>query len=247
MTMTKLQVGITSALAVAGATYFVLQAQTNTALRDDVASLRQENAGIATLQAENLQLARTAAEVADLSNDDAEFARLSDEAVALKARLQQVAHAEEAQAAAASAKVYEVSQLEQQPRGVFQTRPRYPVEMRRAGISGEVTVDFVVDKDGNVQNAFAVKSAQRESGVAAGADDFVVATNGEAQNASASKLSQPAFEAAAIEAVSHWKFSPGRKGGSDVNTHMQVSIVFTISDAPGTAGVPAVKPAEPKP
>jgi protein TonB len=158
-----------------------------------------------------------------------------------------VARAEEAQAAAASAEIYEESMLDQQPRTMNQARPRYPVEMRRAGISGEVTVDFIVNKDGNVQNAFAVKSSQRESGVAWSDTDFVVAANGAAQNVPAAKSSQPAFEAAAVEAVSQWKFSPGRKGRGDVNTHMQVPIVFTISDTSGTPGPPTVKPAGPKP
>jgi protein TonB len=72
--------------------------------------------------------------------------------------------------------------------------------MRRAGISGEVVVDFLVDTNGDVQNAYAVRSSQRE------------------------------FEAAAVQAVSKWKFKPGRKGGRNVITHMQVPIVFTLSD-----------------
>jgi hypothetical protein len=136
MSMTKLQVGITSALAVAGATGFVLQAQSNEALRNEVASLRSENAGIATLQAENLKLARTAAVVADLRSDDAELARLGDESVALKARMQQVAKAEQARAAAASAEVYDLAQLDRAPRPTSQVPPQYPFELRRAGIGG---------------------------------------------------------------------------------------------------------------
>ena len=38
------------------------------------------------------------------------------------------------------------------------------------------------------------------------------------------------FEAAAVQAVSKWKFKPGRKGGRDVPTHMQVPIVFTLNE-----------------
>jgi periplasmic protein TonB len=96
--------------------------------------------------------------------------------------------------------VFDISKLDQQPQPRFQARPQYPFEMRRAGIAGEVTVDFIVDSNGDVQNAYAVKSSQRE------------------------------FEAAAVTAVSKWKFKPGRKGGRNVNTHMQVPIVFTLNE-----------------
>jgi protein TonB len=97
-------------------------------------------------------------------------------------------------------KVFDISMLDQTPVPRFQARPQYPFEMRRAGIAGEVVVDFIVDTNGDVQNAYAIRSSQRE------------------------------FEAAAIQAVSKWKFKPGRKGGRDVPTHMQVPIVFTLNE-----------------
>jgi protein TonB len=96
--------------------------------------------------------------------------------------------------------VFDLSKLDQQPVARFQARPQYPFEMRRAGIAGEVVVDFIVDSNGDVQNAFSIRSSQRE------------------------------FETAAIQAVSKWKFKPGRKGGRNVNTHMQVPIVFTLNE-----------------
>jgi protein TonB len=97
-------------------------------------------------------------------------------------------------------KVFDISMLDQTPVAKFQARPQYPFEMRRAGIAGEVVVDFIVDTNGDVQNAFALRSSQRE------------------------------FEAAAVQAVSKWKFKPGRKSGRDVPTHMQVPIVFTLNE-----------------
>ena len=97
-------------------------------------------------------------------------------------------------------KVFDPSMLDQQPVPQFQARPQYPFEMRRAGIAGEVTVDFIVDPDGNVQNAYALKSSQHE------------------------------FEASAVQAVSKWKFKAGRKSGKSVPTHMQVPIVFTLNE-----------------
>ena len=96
--------------------------------------------------------------------------------------------------------VFDISKLDQTPVPKYQARPQYPFEMRRAGIAGEVLVDFLVDTAGDVQNAYAAKSSQRE------------------------------FEQAAVPAVSKWKFKPGRNGGRDVVTHMQVPIVFTLNE-----------------
>ncbi|MCF7688978.1 MAG: TonB family protein [Cephaloticoccus sp.] len=96
--------------------------------------------------------------------------------------------------------VFDISKLDQVPMPKFRARPQYPFEMRRAGITGEVVVEFIVDTNGDSRNAFAVRSTQRE------------------------------FEQAAVQAVSKWKFRPGRKGGRAVNTRMQVPIVFTLND-----------------
>ena len=96
--------------------------------------------------------------------------------------------------------LFNIADLDNPPQARFQPGPNYPFEMRRAGISGEVTVAFIVDSAGNVVEAYAVKSTQRE------------------------------FESPAVQAVMKWKFKPGRKGGRAVNTKMQVPIVFNLSD-----------------
>lgn len=96
--------------------------------------------------------------------------------------------------------IFDIKNLDQQPVAKFQAKPAYPFEMRRAGINGEVTVQFVVDPNGDVRDAFVVKSSQRE------------------------------FEAAAIAAVSKWKFRPGRKGGRAVSTRMVVPMVFSLNN-----------------
>jgi protein TonB len=95
--------------------------------------------------------------------------------------------------------VFDISKLDQIPVATVQVRPQYPFEMRRAGISGQVVVDFIVDTSGLVHNAYAASSTQRD------------------------------FESSAVQAVSKWRFRPGRKGGRAVNTHMQVPIVFTLN------------------
>ncbi len=59
-------------------------------------------------------------------------------------------------------------------------------------------VDFIVDSDGNVRNAFALRTTH------------------------------PDFGAAAVAAVEKWKFKPGLKGGRAVATHMQVPIIFQM-------------------
>lgn len=77
--------------------------------------------------------------------------------------------------------------------------PTYPYLMRLLGYSGEVLVDFVVDTDGRVQNAFAQSWTRIE------------------------------FVAPSVDAVSQWTFKPGRRSGRRVNTHMQVPIVYQLS------------------
>lgn len=93
---------------------------------------------------------------------------------------------------------FDLSDLDTRPMPKLQSHPEYPFEMRRAGISGEVLVDFLIDKNGDVLVARAVHSSQRE------------------------------FEASAVQAVKKWKFRPGFKNGHPVFTHMQVPIVFSL-------------------
>ena len=96
--------------------------------------------------------------------------------------------------------MFDVSLLDQIPVAKFQPPPTYPFEMRRAGISGEVVVDFIITPAGEVWNAYAIR------------------------------FTRPEFAAPAVTAVSKWKFRPGKKGGRAVYTHMQVPIGFTLSD-----------------
>ncbi|MBL9189341.1 MAG: sigma-70 family RNA polymerase sigma factor [Opitutaceae bacterium] len=247
MSMTKLQVGITSALAVAGTAGFALQAQSNADLRHEAAALRQETAGLAALRAEHAQLARATAEVADLRRDDIEFTRLNDEATALKGRLQQIVRAEQVRAAAAGSEVFEISRLDRMPTPSFQARPQYPAALKAVGVEGEVIVDFIVSANGEVRNARAIRSALKGEKLSGNAgtveaqaanlvvkmSEFTVAgTGGGSATLNGVDAAQSArlLEAAAVEAVGQWKFKPGQKGGREVNTHMQIPIVFTLSD-----------------
>jgi protein TonB len=97
--------------------------------------------------------------------------------------------------------VFNLKDLDRQPqeRGV-RARPNYPFEMRRAGIPGEVVLQFIVDTNGDVRDVTVLSSSQRE------------------------------FEAEAIKAVLKWKYRPGQKGGKAVNVRMQIPIVFNLND-----------------
>lgn len=96
--------------------------------------------------------------------------------------------------------VFDLANLDQAPVARFQAKPVYPFELKRARVSGEVMVAFIVNSDGDVVEAYAAKSDVRE------------------------------FEAPAVAAVSKWKFKPGRKGNRAVNTKMQVPIGFSVAD-----------------
>ncbi|HEX2853734.1 MAG TPA: TonB family protein [Opitutaceae bacterium] len=86
------------------------------------------------------------------------------------------------------------------PLVIKMTEPVYPMAMRLTRTTGQVVVDFIVDTSGRVRNPTAVKTTH------------------------------PAFSERAVEAVRAWRFSPGVKNGRVVNTHMQVPVIFTLSD-----------------
>jgi protein TonB len=95
--------------------------------------------------------------------------------------------------------IFEPGALDRAPVARFQAQPQYPFDMRRSGIAGEVLVEFIVEANGAVREARAVRSSQRE------------------------------FEAAAVQAVSKWTFRPGQKGGRTVATRIQVPSVFSLN------------------
>ncbi len=89
--------------------------------------------------------------------------------------------------------------LDQQPVPTKQPHPVYPHDMKNHGYGGEVVVEFILDTSGVVQAAFARSSTR------------------------------PEFEKSAVQAVSKWRFRPGRKNGVAVNTRMQIPIIFELN------------------
>jgi protein TonB len=96
--------------------------------------------------------------------------------------------------------IFDLSMLDQPPVATYQAQPVYPYDMKKAGITGTVTVAFVLEPDGHVSGAYAESATQHE------------------------------FEANAIQAVMKWRFRPGRRGGRAVRVHMSVPIKFILED-----------------
>lgn len=94
----------------------------------------------------------------------------------------------------------DVDQLDRVPRAVVQPAPRYPEMMRRDGVDGSVTVEFVVGTDGRVLHAEVVKWSHRE------------------------------FVEPAVRAVREWRFEPGKQNGRKVKFRMAVPIEFNAGE-----------------
>lgn len=89
--------------------------------------------------------------------------------------------------------------VEVPPRSVERTPPQYPTRARSQGQTGKVTLSFIVDLDGSVQDVHVVEASP--PGV---------------------------FDAAAIEAVSSWRFEPGQNAGSPVAVRVRQTLRFEL-------------------
>lgn len=97
--------------------------------------------------------------------------------------------------------LFDINNLDQRPVARVQPGPQYPYEMSRAGISGEVVVEFIINASGDVVDTRIVRSSHRE------------------------------FEVPAMQAVQKWKFRAGRKGGKAVNVRASQLIEFNLEDS----------------
>jgi len=96
--------------------------------------------------------------------------------------------------------LFNINDLDQKPVPRVQPGPAYPYEMSRAGITGNVTVEFIINTNGDVVQTRVMHSSHRE------------------------------FEVPAIQAVQKWKFKPGRKGGRVVNVRASQLIEFNLDE-----------------
>lgn len=94
---------------------------------------------------------------------------------------------------------FDVSELEKKPEVISSVPPQYPAELRKAKVEGAVTLVFVLDETGRVEDLRVENS------------------------------SRPEFEKPALDAVRRWKFRPGMKDGQAVRTYMKLPIRFRFT------------------
>ena len=93
---------------------------------------------------------------------------------------------------------FDVSELGTKPEAVSQVPPVYPAELRKAKIEGSVTLVFVLNENGRVEEARVENS------------------------------SRPEFERPALEAIRKWRFRPGMKDGQAVRTYIRIPMRFRV-------------------
>jgi TonB family protein len=89
---------------------------------------------------------------------------------------------------------------EQPPQLVKRVQPVYPEMARQAAVNGKVTVQFFVDKKGDVKKVLVIKAEPKGLG----------------------------FEEAAINAVMQWKFTPALQREYPVGVWVAQAIAFTV-------------------
>lgn len=92
--------------------------------------------------------------------------------------------------------IFDLKDLDERPTPISQAKPQHPLDLRQAGINGEVVVQFLVDSHGSTRNIKIVSS-----------------TN-------------VGFNEPTIRAIRTWKFKPGKKNGQAVTTRVQIPINF---------------------
>ena len=97
--------------------------------------------------------------------------------------------------------VFGASDLDTQPAPTHKVNPIYPFKAKRLGISGEVLVQFRVEKDGSISHIKILESTP--PGV---------------------------FDKAVLDAVSRWKYHPGEITGEKVAATLMKPIVFSLEN-----------------
>jgi len=96
---------------------------------------------------------------------------------------------------------FDVADLEKRPEAVTQVAPTYPAELRKAKVEGVVTLIFVLDEAGRVEDPRVENSSRAE------------------------------FEKPALEAIRKWRFSPGKKDGKEVRTYIRIPMRFRVASS----------------
>lgn len=94
---------------------------------------------------------------------------------------------------------FDMADLEKKPELIAAVPPQYPQELRKAKVEGSVTLVFLLDETGRVEDPRVENSSRVE------------------------------FEKPALEAVRRWKFRPGMKDGEPVRTYMRLPMRFRVN------------------
>jgi protein TonB len=94
--------------------------------------------------------------------------------------------------------IFTLKDVSKPPVPTYRREPVYPPELKRLKIEGQVFIDCVVDKNGNVRNPKVHKS------------------------------DNDGFNKNAIDAVRKWKFTPGEKDGKKVLVKVRIPINFNL-------------------
>ena len=97
-------------------------------------------------------------------------------------------------------RVFDLAELDRVPVAVYQQTPRYPYSLQSQHVAGSVRLQFIVTSTGAIRDIRVVSSTDRE------------------------------FERPSIEALERWRFEPGIKNGTKVNTRMEQPFTFVAGD-----------------
>lgn len=201
MSLTKLQLSLASAVVVTGAGVFAVQESNNTELLAEIAALQTEAQTTRAASPVAAATAPLAHPPANLEVSDEELVQLRNEAVRLQQQLSAAAQPKaRATPTRSGGDALSMKELDSPPKSLARKAPLYPAELRAAGIEGSVVVSMVIDSTGVVREARIEKSTHH------------------------------GFEMAALEAVTQWRFEPGRKGGRQVNTRVSQVLQFQAGD-----------------
>lgn len=93
---------------------------------------------------------------------------------------------------------FSLAEVDQPPQPLSRPPPSYPYTLRRAGISGEVVLLFIIAADGSVENIEVERSTH------------------------------PDFNRPAREAVNRWRFEPARRSGENVPVLVRTTVEFNL-------------------
>jgi protein TonB len=96
---------------------------------------------------------------------------------------------------------FSVADLEKRPEVLSSVPPVYPESLRKSKVEGAVTLVFVLDETGRVDDPRVESATHKE------------------------------FEAPALDAIRRWKFKPGIKDGQPVRTYLRQPIRFRVPNA----------------